>query len=132
MLNKEIELSNIISIDEKKLINQNLSINELINAFDLLITDYSSVMFDFSVLKRPMMFYTYDYERYEKDLRGFYFDMKEEVPGPIVTNTNQLIKHIKEENLIIEGKYEEFIQKYNSLEDGNSSSRIVNKIKELM
>ncbi|WP_286316532.1 CDP-glycerol glycerophosphotransferase family protein [Romboutsia ilealis] len=109
-----------------------IDIQKLYLVSDLLITDYSSVMFDFSVLKRPMMFYTYDYERYEKELRGFYFDMKEEVPGPIVTNTNQLIKHIKEENLIIEGKYEEFIQKYNSLEDGNSSSRIVNKIKELM
>src|SRR5699024_8283031 len=65
-------------------------ISELYLISDMLITDYSSVMFDYSVLKRPMFFFAYDLENYRKNLRGFYFDMLEEVPGPISMTTEQL------------------------------------------
>ncbi len=63
---------------------------------ELLITDYSSVMFDYSILHRPIFFYAYDLEAYRDNLRGFYFDMEQEVPGPIVTTTEELVQAITE------------------------------------
>lgn len=109
-----------------------IDIQQLYLISDLMITDYSSVMFDYSILKRPMIFYVYDYENYEKNLRGFYFDMSEEVPGPIVTNTSQIVAYIKNGEYIMKEKYEKFVKKYNNLDDGYSTRRVVNKIKELI
>ena len=54
--------------------DQSFDIAELFLVSDMLITDYSSVMFDYSILRRPMLFYAYDLEKYKNDLRGFYFD----------------------------------------------------------
>ena len=65
---------------------------------DMLITDYSSVMFDYSILNRPMLFFAYDLEDYKENLRGFYFDFVNDIPGPISRDTDQLIKDIKEYN----------------------------------
>lgn len=57
-------------------------ISEIYLISDICITDYSSVFFDFANLKRPVLFYTYDIEKYKNQLRGFYIDMNTEVPGP--------------------------------------------------
>ncbi|MBQ3924601.1 MAG: CDP-glycerol glycerophosphotransferase family protein, partial [Firmicutes bacterium] len=65
-------------------------INDLYLASDLLITDYSSVFFDYSNLKRPMLFYMYDIEQYRDEIRGFYLDLSE-LPGPIVENEKDLV-----------------------------------------
>src|SRR5699024_11925015 len=59
-------------------------IGELYLISDLLITDYSSVFFDYANLKRPILFYTYDIDVYRDTLRGFYIDMEKEVPGPML------------------------------------------------
>ncbi len=64
-------------------------INELCLASDVLITDYSSVFFDFALLNRPMIFYMYDLDRYENALRGFYLPVTD-VPGPIVRTQDGL------------------------------------------
>src|SRR5699024_2032703 len=66
-------------------------INELYLMSDLLITDYSSVFFDYANLERPMIFFTYDIESYRDELRGFYFDFENEAPGPIVKTTDEVI-----------------------------------------
>ena len=58
-------------------------ISDLYLVSDMLITDYSSVMFDYCILNRPMFFFMYDLEEYRDELRGFYFDVLEEIPGPI-------------------------------------------------
>ena len=63
---------------------------------DILITDYSSVMFDYSILNRPMFFFMYDLESYRDKLRGFYFDILNEIPGPISKTTEKLISDIEE------------------------------------
>ena len=55
---------------------------ELMLAADVLLTDYSSMMFDFANTGRPMLFFTYDLERYEEEIRGFYFDFEATAPGP--------------------------------------------------
>ncbi|MFD1429516.1 CDP-glycerol glycerophosphotransferase family protein [Lacticaseibacillus mingshuiensis] len=69
-------------------------INELYLIADLLITDYSSVMFDYAILARPMLFYPYDRAHYQQDIRGFYFDY-DLVPGPIVTEAEGFYEQLK-------------------------------------
>jgi len=106
-------------------------IQELYLIADILITDYSSVLFDFAVLERPMLFYAYDLEEYKNDIRGAYLDYENEVPGKIVRNQNELfdaITNIEELKMEYEDILSEFKQKYAPLDDGNAAKRIVKKI----
>lgn len=101
-------------------------INELYMCADLLITDYSSVLFDYANLKRPMIFYMYDLERYQEDIRGFYINL-EEMPGPIVKTQSELISAIKYSKKY-EKEYGEFLMKYNRLDDGKAAERLVMQV----
>ena len=65
------------------------NINELCMISDLLITDYSSICMDFSLMKKPMVFYAYDLDKYRGD-RDFYFDYESYVPGPVVRTMDEL------------------------------------------
>ena len=69
-------------------------INELLLVSDLLITDYSSVIYEFSLLGRPMVFFAPDYEAYERE-RGFYFEYRTGVPGPVFETTAPLAEAIR-------------------------------------
>ena len=92
---------------------------------DMLITDYSSVFFDFANLGRPMIFYMYDREAYADDIRGFYLSL-DELPGPIVTTEEELLDSIKNYRKDdYDEKYREFNQKYNPLDDGHASERVI-------
>ncbi|MBO6108937.1 MAG: CDP-glycerol:glycerophosphate glycerophosphotransferase [Eubacterium sp.] len=98
---------------------------------DILITDYSSVFFDYANLRRPMLFFTYDLDKYAGELRGFYFDMKEEIPGPMLFTTDEVIDAI--ENIpAIEDKYKEkydaFYEKFCGWETGESSKKVVEEM----
>lgn len=98
---------------------------------DILITDYSSVMFDYSLLYRPMFFFAYDLENYKENLRGFYFDFEAEVPGPISQDTRQLIcdiKNYKAEEW--EEKYKVYHEKFNHVDDGHASEKVIDVIKK--
>lgn len=113
--------------------NEKIDISRLYLISDMLITDYSSVMFDYSILKRPMLFFAYDLEDYENNLRGFYFDFLKEAPGPISKTTDQLISDIKQYDAKQwEEKYQKFSNKYNSADDGMASKKIVAKIREFI
>jgi CDP-glycerol glycerophosphotransferase len=72
-------------------------ISELYLVSDLLITDYSSVFFDYAYLKRPILFYPYDYEIYKDELRGFYLDYQKDLPGKIAYNSVDLYDEIENE-----------------------------------
>ena len=99
---------------------------------DMLITDYSSVMFDYSILNRPMFFFMYDLESYRDELRGFYFDVLKEIPGPISKTTEELISDIEEyDPSMYEEKYRAFRDKYNKMDDGKASQRVIDRILEL-
>lgn len=101
-------------------------INELYLISDILITDYSSVFFDYAVLQRPMIFYCYDIDEYKNELRGFYFDFENNAPGPIVKTTDELIDAIKNiDNYKVPA---EFVKTFTSLEDGKASERVVKEI----
>jgi CDP-glycerol glycerophosphotransferase len=65
-------------------------VTPLFLAADAMITDYSSVMFDYALLDRPMVFFAYDYDEYVKDDRGTYFDLVKHAPGPVVRDVEAL------------------------------------------
>lgn len=104
-------------------------INELYVISDLLITDYSSVFFDFANLKRPILFYMYDLEDYRDNIRGFYLDI-EDLPGKIINKEEELVKEIKSvtKHFKYSEKYRQFNEKFNYLDDGQASKRVIEKI----
>ncbi len=98
-------------------------INELYLAADILITDYSSVFFDYSNLGKPIIFYMYDLEQYAGELRGFYISL-DELPGPIVRDEDHLLTEIHAcDGWSPDEKYQSFCAKYNPKDDGNASAR---------
>ena len=111
--------------------SQGYDIQELYLVSDILITDYSSVIFDYSNLNRPIIFFTYDIEQYRDALRGFYFDFEEEAPGPLVVDTEGVIeclKSIDDINKQYKNKKEKFYNKFCHIDDGNKAKEILDAI----
>lgn len=107
-------------------------VSELYLISDVLITDYSSVFFDYANLRRPMIFYMYDMEQYSSEIRGFYSDCGE-LPGPMVHTQERLT----EELLSLESyfvrfgeKYDAFRRKYNPLDDGHAAERVLDLLRQ--
>lgn len=94
---------------------------------DMLVTDYSSVFFDYANLKRPEIFYMYDMEEYRDSLRGFYIST-DELPGPIVKTEEALVDAIKSANTTPDAKYEAFVEKYDYKDDGHAAERVIDKL----
>jgi CDP-glycerol glycerophosphotransferase len=112
-------------------VSQYDDVQELSLISDILITDYSSVFFDFAVTRKPILFYAYDYEVYAEKLRGFYLDMHEELPGPIVTSETELlehVRHIEKTKKQFQDRYETFVKRFCYLDDGHASKRVVHKV----
>ena len=102
-------------------------INELYIISDLLITDYSSVFFDYAILNRPMLFYMYDMEEYRDELRGFYIDVNS-LPGEIVTTEDALLEAIERVDYSPEKNKKalaDFNAEYNTMNDGNATQRLL-------
>ena len=104
-------------------------INDLYIVSDMLITDYSSVFFDYANLKRPILYYMYDLEYYKDELRGFYIDLSE-LPGPIVEKEEELITAIQtlDKEFTYDEKYQKFNERFNSLNDGHASQRLIERV----
>lgn len=106
-------------------------IQELLAAADIVITDYSSLMWDFSLQKRPVFLYQLDEEEYRND-RGFYAPVSE-WPYPKAHSQEELVEQIR---LFDEGKYiselNAFLKKYGSCDDGHASERVAEKILEVI
>jgi len=108
-------------------------IAELYLITDLLITDYSSVMFDFANLKRPQLFFAYDLEHYRDQLRGFYFDYQKEIPGPLVTTANAFYEQLdgwRDQGSFpaYQAQQDAFYQKFCDWEDGTASQKVASLI----
>ena len=99
-------------------------INDLYLISDVLITDYSSVFFDYAILNRPIYFYMYDLENYRDELRGFYLDIYQDLPGNIYENETEMLQQIAQNNYDYD-KLNSFNQRFNNHEDGNASKRVV-------
>lgn len=103
-------------------------VSRLYLASDICITDYSSVFFDYANLKRPMLFFAYDYEDYKGEIRGMYFDMNKELPGPILQTNDELVDALHNIDKITEQykeRYEQFYERFCSVDDGNASKRAI-------
>lgn len=103
-------------------------INDLYIIADLLITDYSSVFFDYAILNRPILFYMYDMEEYRDEMRGFYLDI-DELPGSVVRTERELVNSIKAVDTGDCGElHREFNDRYNSMNDGRAAERLADRI----
>ena len=106
-------------------------ITDLYLISDMLITDYSSVFFDYANLKRPVLYYTYDLDKYRDVLRGFYLDMEKDLPGPLLLTNDEVVDAIKNIDKIKEqykDRYEEFYNRFCCVDDGHAAQRVVEKV----
>lgn len=97
-------------------------------ASDALITDYSSVMFDYSVTGQPMYFFVPDLEHYRGELRGFYFDLAESAPGPVVRTYRELVDAIVAGDTVDSERYARWRERFNPRDDGHAAERVVARI----
>lgn len=110
---------------------EDTDINELYAISDVLITDYSSVFFDFAILRRPILFYMYDLEEYKENIRGFYLDVPTDLPGEVITEEDELIHRLENLELYFYqyiDKLKNFNQVYNSYQDGICSKKVVEAV----
>lgn len=98
-------------------------LNDLLFITDILITDYSSIPFEFSFLQKPMIFYPYDLDKYRKT-RGFWVPYHELVPGPIAYSTEEIVQFIHNSSFQLE-KIEVFHEEWNKYSIGNSSKNVI-------
>ncbi|MDN3309628.1 CDP-glycerol glycerophosphotransferase family protein [Microbacterium oryzae] len=102
--------------------------SELLLAADALITDYSSVMFDFSVTGKPMYFLVPDLAHYRGELRGFYFDLAERAPGPLVPDVDALLAALAADPAAYADRYAAWQRAFNAREDGRAAERVVARL----
>lgn len=110
-------------------LTQELTIEDLLCSADICISDYSSLIFEYSLFEKPMIFYAYDYEDY-CDWRGFYYDYFELTPGPVVKTQDELldtIHHIDER--FDRQRVIDFKNKFMGSCDGHATERIISLIK---
>jgi CDP-ribitol ribitolphosphotransferase len=101
-------------------------INELMLISDVLVTDYSSAIYEFSLLDRPMVFFAPDYEAYERE-RGFYFEYRTGVPGPIFETTEALAAHLRAGVFDLE-RVDRFRRESFAIADGRSTERVTDAL----
>ncbi|MPN04230.1 Teichoic acid ribitol-phosphate polymerase TarK [bioreactor metagenome] len=99
------------------------NVNELLCASDILITDYSSICMEFSLLQKPMLFFAFDKDYY-CGARNFYFDYESYVPGKVVSTMEALIQALKNDDFETE-KQEKFREKNFDFYDNKSADRLV-------
>lgn len=104
-------------------------VNMILMATDLLITDYSSIIFEFCLMKRPMIFYAYDYEEFSDQGRGFYYPYEAFVPGPIAYTCREVLDIIRDKEFQL-NKVEEFIGNHYLYTDGNATERLLELLKQ--
>jgi CDP-glycerol glycerophosphotransferase len=106
-------------------------VSDLLLITDVLITDYSSVMFDFAVTGKPMLFFTYDLATYRDKLRGFCFDFEAEAPGPLLASSPEVLAAVRDVDSIAPGyagAYRAFAAAYCPLDDGKAGARVCDRL----
>ncbi|GGQ21630.1 CDP-glycerol glycerophosphotransferase family protein [Streptosporangium pseudovulgare] len=105
-------------------------VTDLLLIADVLITDYSAIMFDFAVTGRPMLFFTYDAQRYSAK-RGLYLDLAAEAPGPLLTTAAEVIEALRTIDEVAAAhadRYERFRRTYAPRDDGKATGRLVDHV----
>lgn len=110
-------------------VTDSMTIEELLMVSDICISDYSSLIFEYSLFERPMIFFAYDLEDYF-DWRGFYYDYAEMTPGPVCTETEEIICYIENiEKEFDRKKVTDFREKFMSACDGHATEKILEFLK---
>jgi CDP-glycerol glycerophosphotransferase (TagB/SpsB family) len=103
-------------------------IRDLYLAADAMVTDYSSTMFDFAITGKPMLFFTYDLAYFRDELRGFYFDLEDVAPGPLLSTSTELVEAIADLDAVAAAhaeRYARFRATFSHLEDGHATERVL-------
>lgn len=117
--------------NNESIINVNhLEIYELFSVSDILVSDYSAVIFDFSILEKPIILYAPDLEEY-KAKRGLYYDYEELAPGPICYTKEDMVRVIKNEDYQVK-KVRQMKERFFDHQDGQSTGRVVNEIERVL
>lgn len=122
---RDIHASNVIDVTTYP------DASELFLAADILVTDYSSVMFDFSVTGKPIFFYTPDLDAYRDQMRGFYFDLLEVSPGPVVSTPTELVNALRDpvaSTAPYRQRYAAWTARFNPKDDGQAAARVVSRL----
>ena len=102
-----------------------LAIEELLTVADVCITDYSSLIFEYSLFERPMVFFAYDMESY-LDERGFYYPVSDMMPGPVCRKTKEIIEVLKRADADFDlARVREFKYRFMSGCDGHATARVL-------
>lgn len=107
------------------------NVNDLYLRSDVLITDYSSVIFDYANLLKPMIFWPFDLKIYENDLRGLYLDYESNVPGQVVNSANEIkiiLNDLDNYSIKYSEELKKFKEKYAYLDDEKTIERVLTKI----
>ena len=124
---RDVKASNVIDVTGYP------DVSDLFLVADALITDYSSVMFDFSVTGKPIFFYTPDLDHYREQLRGFYFDLIEVAPGPVVQHAEELSALVLSKDAVATDyadRYAAWRSRFNPRDDGHAADRVVARLIE--
>lgn len=104
---------------------------DLYIAADVLVTDYSSAMFDFAATSRPIVLHAPDWAEYRDQTRGFYFPLEEIAPGPIEENWESVARAVEsDQEQKYRKEYARFRERFLPLEDGHSSERVIREVSE--
>ena len=109
-------------------VSASCEIDDLICVSDICISDYSSLVFEYSLMERPMIFFAYDLENYE-DWRGFYYDYQELTPGAVVKTTEEILCQIDNIANYDLKQIQDFKEKFMSACDGESTKRLLEYLK---
>ncbi|WP_405495947.1 CDP-glycerol glycerophosphotransferase family protein [Streptomyces sp. NBC_00096] len=107
---------------------------DLLLVADVLISDYSSALFDFAHTDRPIMLFTYDLEHYRDTLRGFTFDLEKKAPGPLLKDSASLIEAVRNADAVgaeFAQARAAFREEFCDLDDGHAAERIVDRMLEI-
>jgi CDP-glycerol glycerophosphotransferase len=89
------------------------------------------MMFDFANTGRPMVFFTYDLDTYRDEVRGFYFDLLERAPGPLLATSDEVAEALRDPEALrsqYARRYAEFAAEFCALDDGRASGRVVDRV----
>ncbi|WP_271220253.1 bifunctional glycosyltransferase/CDP-glycerol:glycerophosphate glycerophosphotransferase [Streptosporangium carneum] len=106
-------------------------IQDLYLVADVLVTDYSSAMFDFAVTGRPILLYAYDLESYRDEVRGFSFDLEARAPGPLLRTTGEVAEAIRDLDRVVAenaARYRDFTADLRPPADGGAAARVVDRV----
>ena len=109
-------------------VSRHHDVTELMLLADVLVTDYSSVMFDFANTGKPMVFFAYDYEDYARDERGTYVDLPDIAPGPVVGDNDELLEallSVDKDVAVYAERYAAFRERFCSYETGHAAENVV-------